>query len=67
MFTRFPVFPSYVRSAILCGSEVLCQVDNEYWNFEDKWIHDESNVWSTARQREKYLGQMLGLNEARDQ
>ena len=70
---RFPlrlkgvVHRSYVRLAILYGSDAWVPEGKRDWNFtKDRKIHGESNVWSTA-QRSTDLMFMLGLSEAMDQ
>ena len=50
---RFPlklklaVYRSYIRPAILYGSQARCLRDGSFMKYRD--IHDESNVWSTAQ------------------
>ena len=58
---RFPidlkvaVYKSYVRTAILYGSEAWCLI--ERWEFTKNGdIHGESNVWSTAHRQKKIYG-----------
>ena len=52
---RFPlrlkraVYKSYISSTILYGSVAWCLKESD-WNFtEDRKIHGESNLWSTAQ------------------
>ena len=50
---KWAVHMSYIRTAILHGSEALC-LKKLYRNFtKDRNIHGESNVWSAAQRQKK--------------
>ena len=51
-----PVYESYVRPAILYGSESWCLKECEMGIMKDRMIHGESNVWSAAQSQKKIYG-----------
>ena len=59
---RFPlerkgaVYKSYVRPAMLYGSETWCLKKRDGNFTKDRAIHDESNVWSAAQRCKEIYG-----------
>ena len=59
---RFPlrlkgaVYKSYVRPAMLYGSEAWCLKESEINILNNRKIHGESNVWSTSQRHRKIYG-----------